>query len=109
DTNYIALSGALSLLGRRGEKPLPPINLLGDFAGGGMLCAVGIALALVERAQSGQGQIVDAAMVDGAAYLSTFIYKFRNAGFWRDERGTNRLDTAGPFYAPDHTNARQHS
>jgi alpha-methylacyl-CoA racemase len=98
DINYIALSGALSLLGRRGEKPLPPINLLGDFAGGGMLCALGIALALVERAQSGQGQIVDAAMVDGAAYLSTFIYKFRNAGFWRDERGTNLLDTAAPFY-----------
>jgi alpha-methylacyl-CoA racemase len=98
DINYIALSGALSLLGRRGEKPLPPINLLGDFAGGGMLCALGIALALVERAQSGQGQVVDAAMVDGAAYLSTFVYKFRSAGFWRDERGTNLLDTAAPFY-----------
>ncbi len=98
DINYIAISGALSLLGRRGEKPLPPVNLLGDFAGGGMLCALGIALALVERAQSGKGQIVDAAMVDGAAYLSTFVYKFRNAGMWRDERGTNMLDTGAPFY-----------
>jgi alpha-methylacyl-CoA racemase len=98
DINYIALSGALSLLGRRGENPLPPINLLGDFAGGGMLCALGIALALLERAQSGRGQVVDAAMVDGAAYLSTFIYKFRNAGMWRDERGTNLLDGGAPFY-----------
>src|SRR5262245_18261102 len=91
DINYIAISGALSLLGRKGEKPLPPVNLLGDFAGGGMLCALGIALALIERSQSGKGQIVDAAMVDGAAYLSTFVYKFRNAGMWRDDRGTNML------------------
>jgi alpha-methylacyl-CoA racemase len=98
DINYIALSGALSLLGRKGEKPFAPINLLGDFAGGGMLCALGIALALLERARSGQGQVVDAAMVDGAAYLSTFVYKFRNAGMWRDERGTNLLDGGAPFY-----------
>jgi alpha-methylacyl-CoA racemase len=98
DINYIAISGALSLLGRKGEKPLAPVNLLGDFAGGGMLCALGIALALLERAHSGRGQIVDAAMVDGAAYLATFIYKFRNAGMWRDERGTNMLDSAAPFY-----------
>ena len=98
DINYIALSGALSLIGRKGENPLPPINLLGDFAGGGMLCALGIALALLERARSGTGQVVDAAMVDGAAYLSTFVYKFRNSGFWRDERGTNMLDTGAPFY-----------
>jgi len=98
DINYIALSGALSLLGRKGEKPTAPINLLGDFAGGGMLCALGITLALLERAHSGKGQVVDAAMVDGAAYLSTFIYKFRNAGMWRDERGTNMLDGGAPFY-----------
>jgi len=98
DINYIAISGALSLLGRKGEKPLAPVNLLGDFAGGGMLCALGIALALLERVQSGKGQIVDAAMVDGAAYLSTFVYKFRNAGMWRDERGTNMLDSGAPFY-----------
>ncbi len=98
DINYIAISGALSLIGRRGEKPLPPINLLGDFAGGGMLCALGIALALVERARSGQGQVIDAAMCDGSAYLSAFIWKFRSAGFWKDERGTNMLDTGAPFY-----------
>jgi alpha-methylacyl-CoA racemase len=98
DINYIALSGALSLLGRKGEKPAAPINLLGDFAGGGMLCALGITLALLERGHSNRGQVVDAAMVDGAAYLSTFIYKFRNAGMWRDERGTNMLDGGAPFY-----------
>jgi alpha-methylacyl-CoA racemase len=98
DINYIAISGALSLLGRRGEKPLPPVNLLGDFAGGGMLCALGICLALLERGHSGRGQVIDAAMVDGAAYLSTFVYKFRNSGMWRDQRGTNMLDTGAPFY-----------
>lgn len=98
DINYIAISGALSLLGRKGEKPLPPVNLLGDFAGGGMLCALGICLALLERGHSGRGQVVDAAMVDGAAYLSSFVYKFRNSGMWRDERGTNMLDTGAPFY-----------
>jgi alpha-methylacyl-CoA racemase len=98
DINYIAISGALSLLGRKGEKPLPPVNLLGDFAGGGMLCALGVCLALLERGHSGRGQVVDAAMVDGAAYLSTFVYKFRNSGMWRDERGTNMLDTGAPFY-----------
>jgi len=98
DINYIAISGALSLLGRKGEKPLAPVNLLGDFAGGGMLCALGICLALLERAHSGKGQVVDTAMVDGAAYLATFVYKFRNSGMWRDERGTNMLDSAAPFY-----------
>ncbi|MBX3026674.1 CoA transferase [bacterium] len=98
DTNYIALSGALALIGRKGERPLPPVNLLGDFAGGGMLCALGITLALLERAHSGKGQIVDAAMVDGAAYLASFVYKFRNSGMWRDERGTNMLDGGAPFY-----------
>ena len=98
DINYIAISGALSIIGRKGEKPLPPINLLGDFAGGGMTCALGIALALVERATSGKGQVIDAAMVDGAAYLATFVYRFRANGMWRDERGTNMLDTAAPFY-----------
>jgi alpha-methylacyl-CoA racemase len=86
------------LLGRKGEKPLAPVNLLGDFAGGGMLCALGICLALLERAHSGSGQVVDTAMVDGAAYLATFVYKFRNSGMWRDERGTNMLDSAAPFY-----------
>lgn len=108
DINYIALSGALSLIGRHGDKPLAPVNLLGDFAGGGMLCALGITLALVERARSGKGQVVDAAMVDGAAYLSSFLYNFRTAGFWTDERGTNLLDSGAPFYETYETKDRQY-
>ncbi|MFQ5352675.1 MAG: CaiB/BaiF CoA transferase family protein, partial [Candidatus Binatia bacterium] len=98
DINYIALSGALSLIGRKGEKPLPPVNLVGDFAGGGMLCALGITLALFERTRSGEGQIIDAAMVDGAAHLTSFLFGFRAAGLWSGERGTNLLDTGAPFY-----------
>ncbi len=97
DINYIALSGALSLFGRKGEKPIPPVNLLGDFAGGGMLCAMGVAMALFERERSGKGQVVDSAMVDGAANLATFIFGFHEAGYW-SERGTNMLDTGAPFY-----------
>lgn len=96
DINYLALSGALSMLGRRGEKPLPPLNLLADFAAGGLTCALGIVLALFERVHSGRGQIVDAAMVDGAAYLSTFVHRTR--GLWSGERGTNLLDGGAPFY-----------
>jgi len=98
DINYIALSGALSTIGRKGEKPLAPINLVGDFAGGGMLCAMGIAFALLERGRSGRGQVIDAAMVDGAAHLSSFLFKFLSIGFWNEERGTNLLDSAAHFY-----------
>jgi alpha-methylacyl-CoA racemase len=98
DIDYIAISGTLSTIGRKGEKPLAPINLLGDFAGGGMLCALGIALALVERARSGKGQVIDAAMADGAAYIGSFLFKFRAIGFWKDERGSNLLDGGTPFY-----------
>ncbi|RMF24235.1 MAG: CoA transferase, partial [Deltaproteobacteria bacterium] len=98
DIDYIALSGALSTIGRRGERPVPPVNLLGDFAGGGMLCAFGIVLALFERCRSGKGQIIDSAMVDGAANLATFLYGFRAAGLWSCEHGTNLLDTGAPFY-----------
>ncbi len=98
DINYIALSGALSLIGRKGEKPLPPVNLLGDFAGGGMLCAMGIVLALFERTHSGEGQIIDAAMVDGVAHLSSFLFGFQAAGLWSEQRGTNLLDSGAPFY-----------
>lgn len=98
DINYIALSGALSLIGRKGERPVPPVNLLGDFAGGGMLCALGILLALIERFRSGKGQVVDSAMVDGAAYLSAVIFKLFAVGWWKDEHGTNLLDTAAHFY-----------
>ena len=98
DIDYIALSGALSCFARKGEKPLPPVNIVGDFAGGGMLCAMGIAMALFERTRSGKGQVVDAAMLDGAAHLTSFIFGFRAGGLWSDERGTNLLDGGAPFY-----------
>lgn len=108
DIDYIAISGALSLFGRPGDKPLPPVNLLGDFAGGGMLCALGIVLALFERSRSGKGQVVDSAMVDGAAHLSTFLFGFFRAGLWSKERGTNLLDTGAPFYDTYRTKDGEH-
>jgi len=98
DINYIALSGALSLFRRKGEKPLPPCNLLGDFAGGGMLCAMGILLALIERSNSGKGQVVDAAMLDGAANLSTLFYGLLAHHLMTLDIGTNVLDSGSPFY-----------
>ena len=98
DINYIALAGTLEPLGRKGEKPFAPINLVGDFGGGGMLLAFGVACALVERGISGKGQVVDAAMVDGAASLMTMIHGMRQVGFWKDERGTNLLDGGAHFY-----------
>jgi alpha-methylacyl-CoA racemase len=98
DIDYIALSGALSPIGRAGDKPLPPLNLLGDFGGGGMLLVVGVLAALLERAQSGLGQVVDAAMVDGSALLCTMLHAFRQAGMWSGARGENLLDTGAPFY-----------
>jgi alpha-methylacyl-CoA racemase len=98
DINYIALAGALEPLGRRGEKPTPPLNLVGDFGGGGMLLAFGIASALVERASSGKGQVVDAAMVDGAATLMGMFHSLAAHGVWKEERGTNLLDTGAHFY-----------
>ena len=98
DINYIALAGALEPIGRRGEKPLPPLNLIGDFGGGGMLLAFGITCALLERANSGKGQVVDAAMVDGAATLMTFLHGAQQSGWWKPERGTNLLDSGAHFY-----------
>jgi alpha-methylacyl-CoA racemase len=98
DIDYIALSGALSLFRRKGERPLPPCNLLGDFAGGGMLCAMGILLALVERNRSGKGQVVDAAMVDGAANLSVLFYGLLAHHLMTLDIGTNVLDSGAPFY-----------
>src|ERR1700722_5584377 len=98
DIDYIAISGALSPIGRAGEAPVPPINFLGDFGGGGMLMAMGILAALVERATSGQGQVVDAAMVDGSALITSFLYGMRATGAWQDQRGSNLLDTGAPFY-----------
>jgi alpha-methylacyl-CoA racemase len=97
DINYIALSGTLSMIGRAGQLPTPPINLIGDFGGGGMLLAYGVVCALLETSRSGQGQVIDAAMVDGAALLAAMIYGFRAAGSWR-ERGTNVLDTGAWYY-----------
>jgi len=98
DINYIAVAGALDGIARRGEAPLAPLNLVGDFGGGGMLLAFGVVCGLVERGQSGEGQVVDAAMVDGAAVLTTMMYGMRAMGFWNDERGTNLLDSGAHFY-----------
>lgn len=98
DIDYIAISGALHPIGRAGEPPVPPLNLVADFGGGGMLLAVGVLAALVERANSGHGQVIDAAMVDGSALLMAFVYGLAAAGIWRDERGGNLLDGAAPFY-----------
>lgn len=98
DINYLALSGALAPLGRAGQAPAAPLNLLADFGGGGMLLAVGVLAALVERATSGRGQVVDAAMVDGAALLTTFLHGMKAAGAWPGARGENLLDGGAPFY-----------
>ena len=97
DINYIALAGALGHFGRAGGKPTPPINLVGDFGGGGMLMAFGVACALVESGRSGKGQVIDAAMVDGAAVLMTMMWGFQALGIW-GPFGTNVLDTGAPFY-----------
>jgi len=98
DINYIALSGALHALGRKGENPVPPLNLVGDFGGGGMLLAFGMVCALLETQKSGRGQVVDAAMVDGSALLMAMIYGFKAGGTWQDIRGVNLLDTGAYFY-----------
>jgi alpha-methylacyl-CoA racemase len=98
DINYIALSGTLSMIGRRAEPPLPPLNLIGDFGGGGMMLAFGVVCGLLEATRSGQGQVIDAAMVDGAALLAAMIYGFQATGLWQFERGTNILDTGAWYY-----------
>ncbi len=98
DINYIALSGLLHAIGRAGEAPVPPLNLVGDFGGGGMLLALGVVAALLETRSSGEGQVVDASMVDGAALLGTMVFGFFGTGGWNDERGTNLLDTGAHFY-----------
>jgi len=98
DINYIALAGALDHFGRLGQPPTPPLNLVGDFGGGGMFLAFGVVSALVERATSGKGQVVDAAMVDGAATLMGFFFGMKAMGAWEGERGTNILDGGAHFY-----------
>ena len=98
DINYIAQSGVLGLVGRHGQPPTPPLSLIGDFGGGGLMLALGILAALVERQQSGQGQVIDAAMVEGAALLATPFFGFLQTGVWNPERGTNIVDSGAPFY-----------
>uniref|UniRef100_A0A6J0UPZ3 Alpha-methylacyl-CoA racemase n=1 Tax=Pogona vitticeps TaxID=103695 RepID=A0A6J0UPZ3_9SAUR len=98
DINYLAVSGVLSKLGRKDENPYAPINLLADFAGGGVMCAMGVIMALYERVTSGKGQVIDASMVEGTAYLSSFLWKSQNIGLWNRPRGENLLDSGAPFY-----------
>ena len=98
DINYIALSGALHSIGRKGEAPVPPLNLVGDFGGGALYLALGVVAGLLEAQKSGKGQVVDAAMVDGAASLMTAIYGMHGAGFWNNNRGDNILDTGAHYY-----------
>ena len=98
DIDYVAVAGALHPVGPAGGPPVPPLNLLGDFGGGGMLLALGVVAALLEAGRSGRGQVVDAAMVDGAALLTTQLHELLAAGLWSDRRGANLLDGAAPFY-----------
>jgi len=98
DINYIALAGALEPMGRAGEKPVPPLNLVGDYGGGGMFLALGMVAALLEATRSGEGQVVDVAMVDGAATLMTMFHALTALGVWNPERGTNMLDTGAHYY-----------
>eukprot|EP01116_Phalansterium_solitarium_P023233 TRINITY_DN8039_c0_g1_i2.p1 TRINITY_DN8039_c0_g1~~TRINITY_DN8039_c0_g1_i2.p1 ORF type:complete len:382 (+),score=-31.66 TRINITY_DN8039_c0_g1_i2:124-1269(+) len=98
DINYIAASGALSLFGRKDEPPAFPVNILGDFAAGSLLCAFGITLALLVAKKSGRGQVVDASILDGTSYLSSWLYRLYADGGWSLDRGTNLLDSGAPFY-----------
>ena len=98
DINYIALTGALHAIGRPGERPVPPLNLVGDFGGGSAFLVMGVLAALLERARTGAGQIVDAAMVDGVSTLLQLMWSYRSVGEWSDARGANLLDGAAPFY-----------
>ena len=98
DINYIALAGVLHAFGRKGQAPVPPLNLVGDFGGGGMLLAFGVVCALHEAQRSGRGQVIDAAMVDGASLLAAMFHGFLAAQQWSEERGANILDTGAPWY-----------
>lgn len=108
DINYIALSGALFGIGRAGEPPVPPLNLVGDFGGGGMMLAFGVACALLEARISGRGQVVDAAMVEGAATLATFLFAGAQRGTWRLARGSNLIDGGAHFYDTYETKDREY-
>jgi alpha-methylacyl-CoA racemase len=98
DINYIAMAGALGPAARRGQAPVPPLNLVGDYGGGAMFLAFGLVCGLLEAQRSGRGQVVDAAMVDGAAVLTTLFHGMRAAGAWHDAPGTNLLDSGAHFY-----------
>lgn len=98
DINYIALAGALSTYGRVGEGPAVPVNAVGDFGGGGMLLAFGMLAGILSARETGKGKVIDCAMVDGAALISALTWSLRAAGMWREERGTNLLDTGAPYY-----------
>src|SRR5271167_439112 len=108
DINYIALSGVLASIGRKGEAPVPPLNLVGDFGGGALYLALGVVAGLLEAQKSGKGQVVDAAMVDGAASLLTAIYGMHASGMWSDKRGDNILDTGAHFYEVYETKDGKH-
>ncbi len=98
DINYISLNGILHAIGRVNERPVPPLNLVGDFGGGSMFLLLGILSALWERQHSGKGQVIDAAMVDGSSVLIQMMWQMRNSGMWSDVRGTNMLDGGAPYY-----------
>ncbi len=98
DINYVSVAGAQAHIGRADQPPTPPLNVVGDFGGGGLLLAFGICAALVERTTSGKGQVVDAAMIDGAALLMAPLFGASASGYWSDDRGTNLLDSGAPFY-----------
>lgn len=98
DINYVGLSGLLSLFGRKDEKPTFPANVVADFGGGGLMCALGILMALFERSRSGRGQVVDCSMVEGTAYLGSWLYRSQNLPIWGQQRGENVLDSGAHFY-----------
>lgn len=98
DINYIAMAGSLFPIGRKGEKPTIPLNIIGDYAGGSQLAAYGMVCALFESARTGQGQVIDSAMIDGAAQLYSTMFSFQQIGYWNEERGTNAIDGGAPFY-----------
>ncbi|RKQ86295.1 alpha-methylacyl-CoA racemase [Solirubrobacter pauli] len=108
DINYISIAGVLGAIRRTGEKPLFPLNLVGDFGGGGMLLALGVVAAVLEARTSGQGQVVDAAMVEGSALLATMVHAMHAAGLWNDAPGTNLLDSGAPFYEVYETSDGRH-
>ena len=108
DIDYIALAGALHAFGRAGGPPTPPVNMVGDFGGGGMLLAFGMLAGLLSAARTGAGQVIDCAMVDGAALLMSMVWSFAGAGLWRDRRGVNLLDTGAHFYDTYETSDGKH-